>query len=129
MGHAYLLEGCILIDIILLAASTAATQAGSIFNHVDAGTIAAAVVTVILVIGGYHDRKARRAVPEKTCAACIGPLLAEVQGIVVGVKEILVDHKAATVTNKAVDDERKKSLDKSLDAILTEIQALRRDLP
>lgn len=90
---------------------------GSIWQHLDFGTVVATVMAFLLLAGGFYDRKARKAQPERTCAECMGPLVGQLESLMRALQEFMMHHDSRSTTHNALHEKAHEEISKDLTAI------------
>ena len=98
--------------------------AGNIWQHIDFGTVVATVMALLLIAGGFYDRKARKAAPEKTCAECMGPLVSQLEALMRALQEFLVHHDSRSITQNALHQQAHESIASDLEAIRGQLNTI-----
>lgn len=85
----------------------------------DLETVGTLLLGVILSVVAYSDWKIKRARPETTCRECMAPLLAEI-------KTLIEEQRHTVETWSALDAERARQLNRTLERIELVLDGLRR---
>ena len=92
-------------------------QTVGIWEHIDFGTVVATVMAFLLIAGGFYDRKARKAAPEKTCAECMGPLIGQIESLLRTLQEFMMHHDSRAITQNALHQRAHEEIATDLEAI------------
>jgi len=97
---------------------------GNIWQHIDFGTVVATVMAFLLIAGGFYDRKARKAAPDKTCAECMGPLVGQLESLMRALQEFMIHHDSRSITQNALHQRAHEDICKDLEAIRGQLSTI-----